>query len=191
MQFGIKVAPAIWNTNMRQLLHSYNGRGPIKAACVVDDVCIAGDSPQEHFDNFHELIYRLYVAGLKANVTKCKFYQDEIKFLGKIVDHEGVKLDTKTTEPIVKMQKPCDKAGLRSFLGHMSYIGRHCPDIRSTRSPLDELLKPEVKWHWEEKHQEAFDRCRKLAGNSAKLVHYDPNKPLVLTTDASPFGVGA
>ena len=73
----------------------------------------------------------------------------------------------------------------------MSYIGRHCPDMRSARSPLDKLLKPEVKWSWEEKHQQAFDRCRYLAGNSAKLVHYDPNKPLVLTTDASPFGVGA
>ena len=70
----------------------------------------------------------------------------------------------------------------------MSYIGRHCPDIRTARCPLDELLKPEVKWHWEDKHQKAFDRCRKLAGNSAKLVHYDPKKPLVLTTDASPFG---
>ena len=57
MQFGIKVAPAIWNTNMRQLLHSYNGRGPIKAACVVDDVCVTGNSPQEHFDNLHELAY--------------------------------------------------------------------------------------------------------------------------------------
>ena len=84
MQFGIKVAPAIWNTNMRQLLHSYNGKGPIKAACVVDDICVTGDTPQEHFENLHELLYRLYAAGLKANVTKCKFYEDEVKFLGKI-----------------------------------------------------------------------------------------------------------
>ena len=48
MQFGIKVAPAIWNSNMRQLLHSFNGKGPIKAACVVDDICVTGNTPQEH-----------------------------------------------------------------------------------------------------------------------------------------------
>ena len=191
MQFGIKVAPAVWNTHMRQLLHGFNGKGPVKAACVVDDVCVTGDTPQEHFENFHELIYRLYAAGLKANVAKCKLYRDEVKFLGKIVDHEGVRLDKKTTEPITNMQEPSDKAGLRSFLGHMSYIGRHCPDIRAARCPLDELLKPDARWQWEEKHQKAFDRCKSLAGNTAKLVHYDPKKPLVLTTDASPYGVGA
>ena len=35
MQFGIKTAPAIWNTNMQKLIHSFNGHGPVKAACVV------------------------------------------------------------------------------------------------------------------------------------------------------------
>merc|ERR1711888_294889 len=78
-----------------------------------------------------------------------------------------------------------------SALGHMSYIGRHCPDMRNARNPLDELLKADANWVWEERHQQAFDKCRHLAGNAAKLVYYDPDKPLVLTTDASPFGVGA
>ena len=63
--------------------------------------------------------------------------------------------------------------------------------MRKARSPLDELLKADAKWVWEEKHQLAYDKCKRLAGNAAKLVHYDPKKPLVLTTDASPFGVGA
>ena len=191
MQFGIKVAPAIWNSNMKQLLQGFNGKGPVKAGCVVDDICVTGDTPQEHFANLQEVLYRLYAAGLKANVAKCKFYEDEVKFLGKIVDHQGIRLDTKTIEPIMKMVEPSEKSGLRSFLGHMSYIARHCPDMRKARSPLDELLKADVKWVWEEKHQQAFDTCKRLAGNAAKLVHYDPSKPLVLTTDASPFGVGA
>ena len=48
MQFGIKTAPAIWNSNMQKLIHGQDGRGPVKAACMVDDVCVTGDSPQEH-----------------------------------------------------------------------------------------------------------------------------------------------
>ena len=94
---------------------------------------MTGDTPQEHFDNLHEFVYRLYAAGLKANIKKCKFYQDEVKFLGKIVDHEGVRLDPATTEAILNMPVPDDKAKLRSFLGHMSYIGKHCPDMRPAR----------------------------------------------------------
>ena len=74
MQFGIKTAPSIWNNNMSKLLHGMDGRSPISStACIVDDVCVSGDTPQQHFDNFHELIYRLYAAGLKANLPNVNF----------------------------------------------------------------------------------------------------------------------
>ena len=191
MQFGIKTAPAIWNANMQKLIHGFCNRGSVNAACMVDDVCVTGATAKEHFENLHEFIYRLYAAGLKANIKKCKFYQDEVKFLGKIVDKEGVRLDPATTEAILKMPDPSDKGKLRSFLGHMSYIGKHVPDLRKARAPLDQLLKPEVPWLWTDEHQAAFKLCKKLAGNSAMLTHFDAKKPIVLTTDASPYGVGA
>ena len=53
------------------------------------------------------------------------------------------------------------------------------------------MLKPEVKFHWEGEHQKAFAKCKSLAGNSAMLAHFDPTKKVVLTTDASPHGMGA
>ena len=74
---------------------------------------MTGDTPQEHFENFHEFVYRLYAAGLKANIKKYKFYQYEVKFLGKIVDSDGVRLDPATTEAIVNMPVPDDKSKLR------------------------------------------------------------------------------
>ena len=115
---------------MSKLIHGFSGRGPVKGtACMVDDVCITGDTPEEHFENLHEMVYRLYVAGLKANIAKCKLYQDEVKFLGKIVDSEGIRLDPSTTSAIVDMPRPDDKSKLRSFLGHMSYISKHFPDL--------------------------------------------------------------
>ncbi|CAL4127303.1 unnamed protein product [Meganyctiphanes norvegica] len=92
---------------------------------------------------------------------------------------------------MVKMPVPQDKQQLRSFLGSMSYISKHVPDLRKARAPLDTLLKPEVQYVWESQHQEAFSLCKKLAGNSARLTHFDMKKPIVLTTDASPYGVGA
>ena len=65
------------------------------------------------------------------------------------------------------------------------------PDLRKARAPLDELLKPEVKFVWGNEHQTAFETCKRLAGNSAMLTHFDTSKPIVLTTDASSYGVGA
>ena len=44
LMFGVKTAPAIFNANMRKLLHSCNGKGPIKCAQMVYDICLSGKS---------------------------------------------------------------------------------------------------------------------------------------------------
>ena len=41
------------------------------------------------------------------------------------------------------------------------------------------------------KTEAAFTKCKTLAANSSILAHYDDTLPLVLTTDASPVGLGA
>merc|ERR1711954_554426 len=143
------------------------------------------------FNNLSELLYHLYACGLKANLHKCTFYRDEVKFLGKVVDDRGVRLDPATTDAILKMPETVDKSQLRSFLGHISYISRHVPVLKSARASLDKLVNPDVKFVWDKIHKDAFLKCKKLASNPALLTHFDPSLPIVLTTDASPYGVGA
>ena len=152
---------------------------------MIDDVCLSGDNLKEHFANLAELLYRLYANGLKVNKDKCSFYQGEVKFLGKIVDSRGVRLDTATRDAIL------NKSQLRSFLGHISYVSRHIPDLRSARAPLDNLIKPDVHFVWDKIHNDSFQKCKSLAANSALLTHFNPSLPLILTTDASPYGVCA
>ena len=115
--FGVKTAPAIFNANMQKLFNSCNGKGPIQAAQMVDDIFLVGNSPKEHFENLAEFVYCLYACSLKAKIDKCKFYQNEVKFLGKIVDHNGIRLDTTNTDAILNMPTPTDVSKLRSFLG--------------------------------------------------------------------------
>ena len=73
----------------------------------------------------------------------------------------------------------------------MSYIARHVPDVRVARAPLDSLMKADTKFVWSVDQNKAFKMCKSLASNPATLTHYDPSLPLVLTTDASPVGLGA
>ena len=101
---------------MNKLIHGMEGRSPLQStACIVDDVCVTGANPQDHFENLHELIFRLYAAGLKANRNKCALYQNEVKFLGKIIDRDGIRLDPATTSAVVNMPNPTDKDKLHSF----------------------------------------------------------------------------
>ena len=192
MPFGLKTAPKIFQSHMDTLIHGMDGKSPVPStACVVDDICITGATPEEHFENLTEMLGRLQAAGLKLNKDKCKFYQRNVKFLGKIIDKDGQRVNPEEVNAIVNMPAPTDKHTLRSFLGHMSYIGRHVADIRLARAPLDALLKADVQFVWNDEHSKAFNVCKRLAGNTATLAHYDAKLPLVLTTDASPVGLGA
>ena len=56
---------------------------------------------------------------------------------------------------------------------------------------MEYLCKPGVKFLWTADHEAAFQHCKAVASNSALFTHFDPAKPLVLTTNASPYGVGA
>lgn len=58
-------------------------------------------------------------------------------------------------------------------------------------SPLNDLLQVNKAWNWTAKCQQSFQRSKEMLLNSDVLVHYDMTKPLILATDASPYGVGA
>ena len=47
------------------------------------------------------------------------------------------------------------------------------------------------KWKWSKAEQQAFQDSKKLLVSLKVLVHYDPEKELILACDASPHGVGA
>ena len=110
LPYGIKTAPMIFQSNMDRLIHGKDGKGPIaNCACVVDDICVTGATPAEHFSNLTELLRRLQSAGLKLNPKKCKLYQKEVKFLGKIIDKNGQRIDPSAVAAIVNMPQPTDK----------------------------------------------------------------------------------
>ena len=57
--------------------------------------------------------------------------------------------------------------------------------------PLYSLLHKKATWQWGTAQQTAFSRAKKLFAFSPVLVHFDQAKPLVLSCDASPYGIGA
>ena len=68
----------------------------------------------------------------------------------------------------------------------LSYYSRFLLNLTDTLFPLYRLLKRDTKWK-----EEAFTESKKLLISSEILTHFDPKLDLVLSCDASAYGIGA
>ncbi|KAL7842622.1 hypothetical protein SRHO_G00243110 [Serrasalmus rhombeus] len=60
-----------------------------------------------------------------------------------------------------------------------------------TRRSIEELLNKERKWQWTSACASAFQKAKALLVAQEVLTHFNPELPLRLACDASPYGVGA
>ena len=79
---------------------------------------------------------------------------------------------------------PINVTELRSYLGILNYYCRFLPDLSSRLALLHLLLHKGVSWRWGNSQRDAFESTRNMLHSSIVLVHYDPNRELVLSTDA-------
>ena len=155
---GVKTAPAIFQSFMLKVL-----AGIPKCAVIVDDICVTGSNPAEHFKNLESVLHRLEEAGMKLNTDKCKFYLSKVKYCGRIISQEGQRMDPCAVEAILNMPPPSSRHELQSFLGYLSYVRRHVPDLSRFTPVLSALLKKNINFVWTSDHEKVFQQCKKLA----------------------------
>ncbi|XP_060091347.1 uncharacterized protein K02A2.6-like, partial [Heteronotia binoei] len=86
LQFGVSVAPGIFQSIMDALLKGIPGVQPF-----FDDVLVAAPDPEEFGNRLREVLRRFQAAGLKVKREKCLLGVPRVEFLGFAVDAAGRK----------------------------------------------------------------------------------------------------
>ena len=186
LPFGISSSPGIFQRCMDSLLQG------IPNVCVyLDDILITGESEAKHLKNLEMVLKKLAEVGFRAKREKCIFQAKEVSYLGHRIDAEGLHPLEEKVRAIVEAPRPRDVRELKAYLGLLNYYGRFLPNISTVLAPLHLLLGKNCTWKWGRDQEEAFSESKKLLQSSTVLIHYDPKKELLLTCDASPYGIGA
>lgn len=184
--FGISSAPSIFQRTLECLLQDIDN-----CVCYIDNIYITGKTDKEHLQTLEKVLSRLETSGLQVRKEKCSFMKPEVSFLGYQLTSEGVKPQEDKLRAIRAADPPENIHQLRAFLGMMNYYGSFIPNLSSELAILYSLLDQKQAWHWTRQHQDCFMKAKELLTSDRLLVHFDPQKPIVLSCDASPYGLGA
>ncbi len=101
LPFGISCAPELFQRRMNRILEGLEG-----VVCLIDDVLVFASSQEEHDRRLAAVLQRLKEAGVTLNRVKCEFNKRSIKFLGHIIDKDGIRADPDKTAAVSSMDPP-------------------------------------------------------------------------------------
>lgn len=184
--FGLCNAPFIFQQTMENLI------GDIEGTCIfLDDILVTGENRQIHIDRLEKVLQRLEEAGLRLKQDKCELFKESVEYLGFIIDKNGLRKSQQKVEAILNCKSPKTVSELKSFLGMVNYYRCFVPNTSSVLSPLHLLLQKGVKWEWGDNQEKAFHKIKEELTSDRVLAHYNPELPIVVTSDAGPEGLGA
>lgn len=186
LMFGVKVAPNLWQKFMDRLLQGIEG-----VKCFFDDIIIQGSTENELLTRLNLVLEKLKQSNLRVNKDKCHFFQRSINYLGHTIDKHGLHKNKDKVKAILNAPRPKNVNELRTFLGMANYYNKFIPNLASITNPMNNLLRKHKSFIWTDTCEKSFNRIKQEIASETTLIHFDPQRPLVLATDASPVGLGA
>ena len=95
-----------------------------KGVLVYMDDMVYAKTKQEHDALLVQVLGILNDRDFHVKLSKCKFEQSELKFLGHIVGADGIKVDPAKTKVVEDWPQPTCPRDVRAFLGLANYFRR-------------------------------------------------------------------
>ncbi|GBG90012.1 hypothetical protein CBR_g50105 [Chara braunii] len=188
MPFGLTNAPATFqramNNIFRDIMEQY-------VLVYLDDTLVYSRTLEKHLKHLRDVLDRLRRHDFYAKLSKCRFAQHKVNFLGHYVSDQGIHMDDAKITAIAEWPVPTSAKQLRSFLGLTSYYNNFIQEYARYSYVLTcTLLRKNPPWAWTPLHEDAF-RALKKTVTCAPVLHLpDFDCPFILTTDASYFTIG-
>nr|KAG5700576.1 hypothetical protein BaRGS_015372 [Batillaria attramentaria] len=170
---------------MSNLLEGIDG-----VICHMDDILVHASDQVTHDKILRLVLARLQSGGLTLN-EKCEFSKTSVKFLGHIIDENGIRPDPEKVAAIQDMPAPQCITELQRFFGMVNFLAKFVPNLASVTEPLRQLLRADTVWSWESPQQQAFEKVKNLLSSHPVLAHYSPQRETIVAADASNNGLGA
>ena len=192
LPFGLKNAPATFQRALDMILSGVRWQ-----SCLIylDDVIVFSSNEEEHLEQVDQVLNLLRKAGVTLKLSKCKFFQNKVDYLGHVLLPGKLAVARESTEAIRQATFPQNPTQMRSFLGSCNVFRRFVKDYAETSRPLNEMLQKDRMSSFgkeppTERQMESFEILKAAFLEPPVLALPKLGKPYMLDTDASAYQLG-
>ncbi|GBG72360.1 hypothetical protein CBR_g11938, partial [Chara braunii] len=188
MPLGLCNAPDTFQHAMNRIFHDYLDKFIV---VYLDDILIFSRTVEEHAEHLKIVLGLLRQHQYKVNLDKCEFGRTKIMYLGHEISADGLRPEDAKVASIRDWPRPQTVTEVRSFLGMTGYYRPFVKNYSTIASSLTDLTRLDTPWEWTEECEASFKKLKYALTHYEVLKLTDPDKPFVVTTDASQYGIGA
>ena len=139
MPFGLSNAPATFQRYVHKIMAE---KLDIFVVVYLDDILIYTKDPgQPHVEAVRWVLDQLRKHSLFANLKKCRFHQDEVRFLGYVVSSKGISMEAERIEVVKDWPEPKSVRNIQVFLGFANFYWQFIQGFSRIAAPLTSMLK--------------------------------------------------
>lgn len=157
----------------------------------IDDIIIPANSYEELKKKTKLVFDKLREYNLTLSPSKCQFFLSKINYLGFLISEDGISPSHDNLKKILSFPTPKTVKKLKRFLGVCNFYRNLIQNYAEITAVLSDLTQKGVKFQWEEKHEQAFQKLQDCFFQQPILIQPDFDQPFYLNTDASMHAVAA
>ena len=139
MPFGLSNAPASFQGYINKILAE---KLDIFVIVYLDDILIyTEDQGRGHVEAVRWVLDLLRKNGLFANLKKCRFHKDEVRFLGYVISSQGIRMEDERIKEVRNWPEPKSVRDIQVFIGFANFYRRFIRGFSKIAAPLTSMLK--------------------------------------------------
>lgn len=165
-----------------------------KVFVYLDDIVIVTETYSEHIRILELVRCKMEKANITINLEKSKFCRKSLKYLGFVIDKDGLRTDPEKVEVVVNYPKPKTYREMKRFLGLTSWYRKFIKNFAGIAAPLHDLTVGKSKYNvlkWNTESESAFNELKNCLVSAPVLAIPDFTQPFSIHCDASNFALGA
>ncbi|KAK9717759.1 Reverse transcriptase (RNA-dependent DNA polymerase) [Popillia japonica] len=141
-----------------------------KAVAYLDDILVPSSDVEQGLQTLREILEILKEARLTLRLSKCRFFNKSIEYLGDEISCHGIRPGLGKTEAVRDFPKPQNVHQVRQFIGLASYFRKYVKQFSIIARPLTALTKKGVNFSWNKEVEDSFHTIKEMLSSRPVLA---------------------